>query len=358
MFTNCFLHSKPIVKVADSRQSIPMNPTYKAQAYQYSQDFFAVKTGEATDFANEFNLDLLDADNVYWLNFHNLDDRSSIEKLGQKIGLDKLSIESIFLPLRRAKVEEYPNYLFFQLHTLRNNSQDTEQTDQITFVLGEHYLLSFQTNEGQHFGEVRERIEKSKGKIRNKKADFLLFRLLDTLLDELFQYTIEVSDEIDRIDERIHAQMESDLLREIELQKRQLINLRKIVQPIKDLLAVLESMDNALIASTNKHYYKNLRNSCVSLLEDIDAHKQILEGLANLYYAVQGQRMNHIMKVLTVVSSIFIPLTFIVGVYGMNFKHMPELDYPYGYYTVVGFMFVLSFSLLLFFMKRGWLKRD
>ncbi len=335
-----------------------MNPTYKAQAYQYSQDFFAVKTGEATDFANEFNLDLLDADNVYWLNFHNLDDRSSIEKLGQKIGLDKLSIESIFLPLRRAKVEEYPNYLFFQLHTLRNNSQDTEQTDQITFVLGEHYLLSFQTNEGQHFGEVRERIEKSKGKIRNQKADFLLFRLLDTLLDELFQYTIEVSDEIDRIDERIHAQMESDLLREIELQKRQLINLRKIVQPIKDLLAVLESMDNALIASTNKHYYKNLRNSCVSLLEDIDAHKQILEGLANLYYAVQGQRMNHIMKVLTVVSSIFIPLTFIVGVYGMNFKHMPELDYPYGYYTVVGFMFVLSFSLLLFFMKRGWLKRD
>ena len=161
MFTNCFLHSKPIVKVADSRQSIPMNPTYKAQAYQYSQDFFAVKTAEATDFANEFNLDLLDADNVYWLNFHNLDDRSSIEKLGQKIGLDKLSIESIFLPLRRAKVEEYPNYLFFQLHTLRNNSQDTEQTDQITFVLGEHYLLSFQTNEGQHFGEVRERIEKS-----------------------------------------------------------------------------------------------------------------------------------------------------------------------------------------------------
>ena len=335
-----------------------MNPTYKAQAYQYSQDFFAVKTAEATDFANEFNLDLLDADNVYWLNFHNLDDRSSIEKLGQKIGLDKLSIESIFLPLRRAKVEEYPKYLFFQLHTLRNNSQDTEQTDQITFVLGEHYLLSFQTNEGQHFGEVRERIEKSKGKIRNQKADFLLFRLLDALLDELFQYTIEVSDEIDRIDERIHSKMESDLLREIELQKRQLINLRKIVQPIKDLLAVLESMDNALIASTNKHYYKNLRNSCVSLLEDIDAHKQILEGLANLYYAVQGQRMNHIMKVLTVVSSIFIPLTFIVGLYGMNFKHMPELEYSYGYYTVVCFMFVLSVSLLLFFMKRGWLKRD
>jgi magnesium transporter len=152
--------------------------------------------------------------------------------------------------------------------------------------------------------------------------------------------------------------MQADLLREIEEQKRELISLRKIVQPIKDLLSALESMDNILIATSNKHYYKNLRNSCVSLLEDIDAHKQILEGMANLYYAVQGQRMNEIMKVLTVVSSIFIPLTFIVGVYGMNFKHMPELEYTYGYYTVVGLMFALALGLLIFFIKRGWLKRD
>jgi magnesium transporter len=345
-------------RVADSRQSIPMNPTHKAQTYQYSHDFFAVKTGGASDFADEFDPHLIDTDNVFWLNFHGLNDRDSIEKICQKIGLDKLSIESIFLPLRRAKVEEYPSYLFFQLHTLRNNCQDAEQTDQITFILGAHYLLSLQTNEGLHFGEVRERIEKSKGKIRNQKADFLLFRLLDALLDELFLYTSTISEEIDRIDQRIHTEMQTDLLRSIEDQKRNLINLRKIVQPIKDLLASLESMDNHLIEAGNKHYYKNLRNSCLSLLEDVEAHKQILDGLANLYYAVQGQRMNHIMKVLTVVSSIFIPLTFIVGVYGMNFKHMPELDYPYGYYTVVGVMFVLSFSLLIFFMKRGWLKRE
>ena len=335
-----------------------MNPTQTAQAYQYSHDFFAVKAGSASDFADEFNPQLIDQDNVYWLNLHQLDDRESISRICQKIGLDKLSIESIFLPLRRAKVEEYPNYLFFQLHTLRNESQDAEQTDQITFILGAHYLLSFQTNEGLHFGEVRERIEKSKGKIRNQKADFLLFRLLDALLDELFLYTSAVSDEIDNIDQRLHNQMQTDLLRSIENEKRKLINLRKIVQPIKDLLSSLETMDNLLIETTNKHYYKNLRNSCLSLLEDIEAHKQILEGLANLYYAVQGQRMNHIMKVLTIVSSIFIPLTFIVGVYGMNFKHMPELEYTYGYYTVVGLMFALGLGLLIFFIKRGWLRRE
>jgi magnesium transporter len=335
-----------------------MNPTQIAQAYQYSHDFFAVKTGSPSDFADAFDPQLIDTDNVYWLNLHQLDDRESISRICQKIGLDKLSIESIFLPLRRAKVEEYPNYLFFQLHTLRNDSKDAEQTDQITFILGAHYLLSFQTKEGQHFGEVRERIEKSKGKIRNQKADFLLFRLLDALLDELFLYTNSVSDEIDRIDQRLHSQMQTDLLRSIENEKRKLINLRKVIQPIKDLLSSLESMDNNLIEAANKHYYKNLRNSCLSLLEDIEAHKQILDGLSNLYYAVQGQRMNHIMKVLTVVSSIFIPLTFIVGVYGMNFKHMPELEYTYGYYTVVGLMFALALGLLIFFMKRGWLKNE
>ena len=335
-----------------------MNPTQKAQAYQYSHDFFAVKKGSASDFADEFDPKLIDKDNVYWLNFHDLEDRTSIERICQKIGIDKLSYESIFLPLRRAKVEEYPNYLLFQLHTLQNTNLNANQTDQITFVLGSQFLLSFQTNEGLHFGEVRERIEKSKGKIRTQQADFLLFRLLETLLDELFQCASLVSDEIDRIDQRIHTKMQADLLRTIEDQKRQLISMRRIVQPIKDLLAALESMDNMLIAASNQHYYKNLRNSCISLMEDIDEHKQILDGLANRYYAVQGQRMNHIMKVLTVVSSIFIPLTFIVGVYGMNFKYMPELDYPHGYYTVVGVMFALALGLFLFFVKRGWLKRD
>lgn len=346
------------VRVAGLRQKVSKTMQSKTQSYKFSHDFFAVKTASADEFAHDFDLQSIDSDHVFWLNFHGLQEKESIELICQKIGFDKLSIESIFAPLRRAKVEEYSRYLFFQLHTLPNGCQDAEQIEQITFALGAHFLFSFQNKAGQHFGEVRERIEKSKGKIRNQGADFLLFRLLDTLLDELFQFTTQVSDEIDRIDQRIHTQMQADLLRAIEKQKRQLIGLRKVVQPIKDLLAALESMDNDLIAQENKHYYKNLRNSCVSLLEDIDAHKQILDGMTNLYYAVQGQRMNEIMKVLTVVSSIFIPLTFIVGVYGMNFKYMPELSYRFGYYTVVAIMFAIGLGLLIFFVKRGWLKRD
>lgn len=329
-----------------------------AQLYQYSQEFFAVRTEDVHHICTDFEPNAIDTDYVYWLNFHNLQDRDSLELLCQKLGLDKLSIESIFLPLRRSKVEEYPNYLFFQIHTLRNNSASASETEKLSFIVGKSFLFSFQDHQGQHFGEVRDRIEKSKGKIRSQKSDFLLFRLLDALIDEIFVKTNEVSDQIDILDEGIHTNMKSELLRGIETQKRELIELRKLIQPLKDLLSGLENMEHHLIEPANKHYFKNLRNSCTSLLEDIDAHKQILESLSNLYYAAQGQRMNEIMRVLTVVSSIFIPLTFIVGVYGMNFKYMPELEYPHGYYTVIGVMILLSIAMLIYFIKRGWLKRD
>jgi magnesium transporter len=329
-----------------------------AQLYKYSQEFFAVQNEEVHQICSDFEPNAIDTDYVYWLNFHNLQDRQSLELLCQKLQLDKLSIESIFQPLRRSKVEEYSNYLFFQIHTLRNNSATAAETEKLSFIVGKSFLLSFQEQQGQHFSDVRERIEKSKGKIRSQKSDFLLFRMLDALIDEIFVKTELVSDQIDMIDAGIHSNMKSHLLREIETQKRELIELRKLIQPIKDLLAGLENMDHPLIDPSNKHYFKNLRNSCTSLLEDVDAHKQILESLSNLYYAAQGQRMNEIMKVLTVVSSIFIPLTFIVGVYGMNFKYMPELEYPYGYYTVVLIMILIGAGLLSYFIKRGWLKRD
>jgi magnesium transporter len=330
----------------------------RAQLYQYSQEFFAVRNETVQQICSDFEPNSIDQDYVYWLNFHDLEQRDALELLCQKLNLDKLSIESIFLPLRRSKVEEYPNYLFFQIHTLRNNSHFASETEKLSFVLGKNFLLSFQDHQGQHFADVRERIEKSKGKIRSQKSDFLLFRLLDALIDEIFVKTENVSDQIDLLDTGIHTNMKSELLRGIEMQKRELIELRKLIQPIKDLLAGLENMDHALIDPANKHYFKNLRNSCTSLLEDIDAHKQILESLSNLYYAAQGQRMNEIMKVLTVVSSIFIPLTFIVGVYGMNFKYMPELQYPYGYYTVIGVMIIIGIAMLIYFIKRGWLKRE
>jgi magnesium transporter len=230
--------------------------------------------------------------------------------------------------------------------------------ENISFILSKDYLISFQDQSSDHFTDVRDRIEKARGKVRSKKADFLMFRLLEAIIDNYFEVIENISDKIAELDSIVLKKSQRNILKEIEIEKRKLIELRKITQPMRDITYQLEMNDTNFIDRNNKLYFKNLKDACLTVLDEIDANKQILDGMANLYYASQGQRMNEIMKVLTIVSSIFIPLTFIVGVYGMNFKYMPELEYTYGYYTVVGVMFLIGVFLLAYFISRGWLKKD
>jgi magnesium transporter len=181
--------------------------------------------------------------------------------------------------------------------------------------------------------------------------------ITESVRSEVNNVIEEINEQITDIDSRLQKTEDKSILSEIEFQKRKLIELRKIVIPMRDITVQLENAETPFIHEHNYHYFSNLKFLCESVLEEIDASKQILDGMSNLYYAAQGQRMNEIMKILTVVSAIFIPLTFIAGVYGMNFVFMPELKYTYGYYTIVGIMFMIGLSLLLFFWKRGWLKR-
>ena len=159
------------------------------------------------------------------------------------------------------------------------------------------------------------------------------------------------------IHEKLHKSEDKSLLLKIEVERRKLIELKKIAGPMLDISVQLLGSDSALIDKNNFVYFNTLHHSCSHVITEIESQKQILDGMANFYYAAQGQRMNEIMKVLTIVSSIFIPLTFIAGVYGMNFKYMPELGYKNGYYTVIGVMFLLGASLFVFFVSRGWIKR-
>jgi magnesium transporter len=250
--------------------------------------------------------------------------------------------------------------MFFSIKSaLPNDSSDTLLIEEnISFILGKNYLMSFQQQSSDHFTDVRDRIEKARGKIRTKKPDFLLFRLLESIIDNYYEVIENISDRISQLDTIILTKNEKNILKEIEIEKRKLIELRKIAQPMREITYQLELTDNKFIEKSNKLYFRNLKDACLTVLEEIDANKQILDGMANLYYAAQGQRMNEIMKVLTVVSSIFIPLTFIAGVYGMNFKFMPELEYTYGYYTVVSAMLLIGIFLLTYFIRRGWLRKD
>ena len=329
------------------------------QLYKYNATFYSVKQESSSYFADEFLESELDSDHVAWLNFHGIEDTESIEQLCHKLGIDKLTIESIHKQVRRPKVEEYSKYMSFHVMSAlpKELGNPFLHQDQISFLMGENYLISFQDKPSDHFPDVRDRIEKGRGKIRAKGSDFLMLRMLEAIIDNYFEVLEEISSQIEAIDTQLHLTQDKSILASIELEKRKLIELRKIAQPMRDVTNQLENSESPFIQSSNRHYFRSLRSSCMSVLEEIDANKQILEGMANLYYAAQGQRMNEIMRVLTVVSSIFIPLTFIVGVYGMNFEHMPELKYPYGYYSVIAFMFALAIGLVALFIKRGWIKK-
>lgn len=331
----------------------------ECQLYKYNSEFYAVEKDEPEHFVNDFVESEIDPDYVSWLNFHGLHDQISIEKICQKLKIDKLSIETIYNFTRRPKVEEYPEYMFFSVKSaLPDDKEVMLNQEQITFILGKDYLISFQEKSSDHFTDVRNRIEKGRGKIRTKGADFLLFRMLEAIIDNYFEVLLSISDNIERIDAKLHISESKSLFKEIEIEKRKLIELRKIVQPMRDVTMQLEHSESNLLDQNNFYYFTNLKSSCISALEEIEANKQILEGMSNLFYAAQGQRMNEIMKMLTVVSSLFIPLTFIVGVYGMNFKYMPELDWKSGYFIVWGVMITLIITLMIYFIKKGWLRRD
>jgi magnesium transporter len=301
----------------------------------------------------------LDDDHVAWLNFHSIADIPSIQALCLNLKIDKIGIENIFNEARRPKVEENNGYIFFNVISVlpSQNQKDLIHKDQITFFLAKNYLISLQSIEGKHFHDVRDRIEKDRGKIRTKKSDFLLFRSLEAIVDNYFEVLDNISETMELIHEKLHKSVDKSLLLKIEVERRKLIELKKIAGPMLDISVQLLGSDSALIDKNNFVYFNTLHHSCSHVITEIESQKQLLDGMANFYYAAQGQRMNEIMKVLTIVSSIFIPLTFIAGVYGMNFENMPELKYKNGYYTVIGVMFLIGASLFAFFISRGWIKR-
>lgn len=327
------------------------------QLYKYDPEYFLVTKNTPAYFAKNFLVSDIDPSEVAWLNFHSISFPAEIGEMCQHLGVDKLVVEDIYCEKQRPKVEEYNDYVFFSVRSalpIENEARHLRQ-EQISFILGDHYLISFQQKSSDHFTEVRERIELKKGKIRSKGPDFLLFRMLEAIVDNYYEVLEEITESTARLEKRVMRNTQSETLKLIEQDKKRLAELRKLALPMKDITNQIQKSKNPIFREENKYYFDDLRDYCSGVLEEIDINKQILEGLTNLYYAVQGQRMNEIMKLLTVVSAIFIPLTFIVGVYGMNFENMPELQTKYGYFVALGSMLLISILMIFYFKRRGWL---
>lgn len=292
---------------------------------------------------------------THWLNFHYIPENEELIKLSKSAELHRTTREDILELQQRPKVEEFPNYLYFAVASVLPSTPGEIKTEQISFVLGSNYLISIQEISRDHFQSVRERIKLNTGIVRTKKADYLLYRLLDALIDNYFEVLDTISKNIEKIDFEITSSHTPNTLQRIEESKRELIYFRRIVVPFKEIISRLDKGFPDHIDPSNAPYFNDLKDNTSNLLDEIDTNKQILDSLAQLHFASISHRMNEIMKMLTMVGTIFIPLTFIAGIYGMNFEFMPELNWRYGYFGIWGVMLVISIGLLIYFRKRKWL---
>ena len=330
------------------------------QLYKYDHEMYFLTKDTPENFAVDFKSHTEDSDYVSWLNFHDLSNKMAIETLCNNLEIDRLTYDDINSPQKRPKLEEYDNYIFFTVKSAvpAENNTFLMHQEQISFILGQNYLISFQTKSSDHFTEVRGRIEHKRGKIRMKGPDFLLFRMLEAIVDNYFEVLESITSMIESIEIQLRHSDEKGSLKLIEFEKRRLIELRKIALPLKDIAFQLEKVQSVFLDQDNHPYFADLKEQCLSVLEEIDANKQILDGMTNLYYAIQGQKMNEIMRSLTVMSSYFIPLTFVVGVYGMNFNNMPELRTKYGYFALLGVMALIAIVVRIYFIRRGWTRNS
>lgn len=294
----------------------------------------------------------LDPAKVNWINLDG-PDLGIIEKLQEYFKLHSLLVEDV-LNDQRPKSEEYDDYLFFSLKMLYRFDGKEIEYEQISFVLGEYYLISFQEKPGDLFDGFRERIRLNQGKVRTRRADYLLYRLIDIITDNYYNILDKIGDQIEDIEDEIHSNPSNDNFKNIQRIKKELIYLRRALHPLRDALNQIIKNENQFIDEINTRFYADVIDNVVHLGDSIETYKDLLSGLMDIHINTMNTRLNEVMRVLTVISTIFIPLTFIVGVYGMNFQYIPELEWHWGYYAVWGIMLFVVSGMLIFFKFKKW----
>jgi len=295
----------------------------------------------------------LKKDRVNWINLDGLSSPGIIEKLQNHFSFHSLVIEDI-LNDQRPKSEEYEDYLFFTLKMLYSIEGDKIEYEQISFVLGSNYLISFQEKAGDLFDPFRERIRLDQGRARKKKSDYLLYRLIDIIVDHYYVILDNIGDQIEEIEESVHSSSTANAFQKIQSIKKELIFLRKAVYPLREALSKLVKGESNFIEEENLRYFSDVYDHSVHLIDSLDTYKDLTSSLMDIHINTMNTKMNEVMKLLTIITTIFIPLSFIAGIYGMNFDVMPELRWNYGYPAVLVAMGVVCVGMLYYFKRRKW----
>jgi len=298
-------------------------------------------------------LSKLEPDRTNWVNLDGLNNQDIIEKLQAHFSLHSLLIDDL-LSDQRPKAEEYERYLFFTLKMLYRIEGREIDYEQISFVLGDNFLVSFQEKEGDLFDGFRDRIRLDLGKVRKKKADYLLYRLIDIIVDNYYNVLDKVGDLIEEIEENVYENPSNKTFYKIQSLKKELIYLRKALYPLREALSKIVKGESDYILEENMRYYSDVYDHVSHLIDSLDTYKDLTSSLLDIHINAMNTKMNEVMKVLTVISTIFIPLTFVVGVYGMNFDVMPELRWKWGYYLVWGVMILIVIAMLAYFRRKKW----
>ncbi len=292
---------------------------------------------------------------VCWVTVNGLHDIDFLREVATYFGLHDLVLEDIVNTEQRAKIEEYDDYLYLVSKLPQMQEENARlHVEQVSLVLGKDFVLLVLEDEHPIFQDINDRLRNKTSKLRSNGADFLFYTLLDEVVDHFFNILEILGEKIEHLEDHIISDNSPETLRKINRLRHRMILLHRIVMPMREVMSSLERHDSNLLSNELSPYLRDVYDHIVQVIDTVDTYREILSGSLDIHLSANGNRMNAIMKVLTVISTIFMPLTFIVGLYGMNFEHMPELKWRYGYPIVLVLMTVIGLLMVRWFKRKKW----
>ncbi|MDY2588021.1 magnesium/cobalt transporter CorA [Winogradskyella aquimaris] len=325
---------------------------FQVECFDYTKDHIE----ESILLNIEDAINYKETDSVTWINVDGLKHTDKIEDIGKQYDLHPLVLEDIVNTSQRPKIDEYEDYLFVVLKMLYYDDEENIVIEQVSVILGKNYVLTFQESEGDVFGSIRERLRLANGRIRGLKSDYLMYALIDAIVDNYFSIIETLGYKIEDLENELFSgNAKEEINAEVQQLKREILKVRRAIFPLREIINRIEKGDHPFIYKRTITFYRDIYDHLIQVSENIDIYREMIWSLMDMYMTTISNRMNEVMKVLTIIATIFIPLTFIAGIYGMNFEHMPELKYRYGYFVLLGLMILMFLAMLYYFKRKKWL---
>ncbi|GIV35128.1 MAG: cobalt/magnesium transport protein CorA [Chitinophagales bacterium] len=320
--------------------------------FNYTADSFIEKEVQSV----EECLPYRDEKSVTWINVNGVHDTALISRIGELFNLHPLLLEDVVNTHQRPKVDDYDDHLFIVMRMMTyNEEKKSVENEQISFVLAKNFVLSFQQREGDLFGVIRERIRDNKSKIRNFGNDYLVYRMIDVIVDHYFIIIEKIGDIIEELEKKLEEGVAQSTLEVHQQIRNDFLMIRKAIYPLREVLSLISKDPSSLISRPTQKFFRDVYDHTIQIIETLEMYREMISGIRDTYHSYMNTEMNRSIQTLTIISVIFIPLTFIAGIYGMNFEYMPELKWKWGYPAVLAVMVCVFLVMIFYFRRRRWL---